>query len=59
MSKTVEFKAIKVGGTFRSTCCNEFVKVSESGAKRTEAHWADSDKFWPFSPINKVLVAAH
>ena len=51
--KTVEFQTIEAGETFLSVS-GEFVKVNENGAKRTEAQWADSEKFWRFSPISKI-----
>jgi len=51
--KTVEFQVIKNGEKFSSTS-GEFVKINDNCAKRTEAHWYNSNKVWHFSPISKV-----
>jgi len=51
----VEFQAIKTGAAFTSAS-GDFVKINECVAKRTEAHWATSEKTWPFSPIDTVYI---
>jgi hypothetical protein len=51
----VEFQTIKTGAAFTSTS-GDFVKINECVAKRTEAHWATSEKTWSFSPIDTVYI---
>ena len=59
MSKTTaqKFGDLNPGEIFLSTS-GEFVKINDGCAKRTEAHWADSDKVWRFSSISTVYTEA-
>ena len=54
-SKRMLFTELEIGQIFMSVS-GEFVKTGEYTAKRTEPHWANSDKVWRFTYNSQVYV---
>lgn len=56
-TRKVKFDDLEVGQEFMSVS-GAFIKTSERYAKRTEAHWAGSDKAWFFTYADYVYIQA-
>jgi len=56
-TQKVKFDDVKIGQEFMSVS-GAFIKTGERSAKRTEAHWADSDKVWFFTYADYVSIKA-
>lgn len=55
-SKKILFTELEIGQEFMSVS-GAFIKTGEHSAKRTEAHWADSDMSWFFTYADYVYVS--